>query len=211
MRINFIIKIIFVSLILYSNLFAEIKNSIVAKIGNEIITSIDIENEIKTILVLSKKKLNQDNIEKTKNFAVQSILRNTLKRGEIEKFKITTYNERDYIEYLKKVASSFNLKVNELDEFFKINDISFEVFKDKHKTDLKWNSLIFRLYKDQITVNTIEVEKLLTKSIEKNQNMNLNKEKIKEEIIKKKKQDKLNLFSRSHYSTLENTVLINFK
>ena len=211
MRINFIIKIIFVSLILYWNLFAEIKNSIVAKIGNEIITSIDIENEIKTILVLSKKKLNQDNIEKTKNFAVQSILRNTLKRGEIEKFKITTYNERDYIEYLKKVASSLNLKVNELDDFFKINDISFEVFKDKHKTDLKWNSLIFWLYKDQITVNTIEVEKLLTKSIEKNQNMNLNKEKIKEDIIKKKKQDKLNLFSRSHYSTLENTVLINFK
>jgi len=211
MRINFIIKIIFVSLILYSNLFAEIKNSIVAKIGNEIITSIDIENEIKTILVLSKKKLNQDNIEKTKNFAVQSILRNTLKRGEIEKFKITTYNEKDYIEYLKKVASSLNLKVNELDDFFKINDISFEVFKDKHKTDLKWNSLIFWLYKDQITVNTIEVEKLLTKSIEKNQNMNLNKEKIKEEIIQKKKQDKLNLFSRSHYSTLENTVLINFK
>ena len=211
MRINFIIKIIFFSLILYSNLFAEIKNSIVAKIGNEIITSIDIENEIKTILVLSKKKLNQDNIEKTKNFAVQSILRNTLKRGEIEKFKITTYNERDYIEYLKKVASSFNLKVNELDEFFKINDISFEVFKDKHKTDLKWNSLIFWLYKDQITVNTIEVEKLLTKSIEKNQNMNLNKEKIKEEIIKIQKQEKLNLFSRSHYSTLENTVLINFK
>ena len=41
--------------------------------------------------------------------------------------------------------------------------------------------------------------------------MNLNKEKIKEEIIKIQKQEKLNLFSRSHYSTLENTVLINFK
>ncbi|MDC0344330.1 hypothetical protein OAM66_02380 [Pelagibacteraceae bacterium] len=211
MRINFIIKIIFFSLILYSNSFAEIRNSIVAKIGNKIITSIDIENEIKTILILSNKELNQDNIEKTKNFAVQSIIRSSLKRGEVDKFKITTYNEKDYKDYIKKIATGFNLKVSELDEFFKINDISFEAFKDKYKTELLWNTLIFSLYKNQVTVNTYEVEKQLTKSLKKNKNMNLNKEKIKEEIVNKQKREKLNLFSRSHYSSLENTVLINFK
>ena len=86
MRINFIIKIIFVSLILYSNLFAEIKNSIVAKIGNEIITSIDIENEIKTILVLSKKKLNQDNIENYINFLYTPYIGNAGKFLELNEY-----------------------------------------------------------------------------------------------------------------------------
>ena len=41
--------------------------------------------------------------------------------------------------------------------------------------------------------------------------MEIDKEKIREKIIEKQKSEKLNLFSRSHYSTLENTILIKFK
>ena len=35
--------------------------------------------------------------------------------------------------------------------------------------------------------------------------------KIKKKIVSKKKEEKLNLFSRSHFSNLENTVQIEFK
>jgi hypothetical protein len=35
--------------------------------------------------------------------------------------------------------------------------------------------------------------------------------KIKEAILNKKKMEKLNLFSRSHFSNLENTVTVDFK
>ena len=36
-------------------------------------------------------------------------------------------------------------------------------------------------------------------------------EKIKKDILNKKKEEKLQLFSRSHFSNLENTVFINFQ
>ena len=89
--------------------------------------------------------------------------------------------------------------------------MNYEAFKEKYKTELLWNTLIFSLYKNQITVNSIELERELSKVLENNKNSNVNSEEIKENIINKQKQDKLNLFSRSHYSTLENTVLVNFK
>ena len=44
----------------------------------------------------------------------------------------------------------------------------------------------------------------------KNENKNLDAEKIKNMILLKKKGEKLELFSRSHFSNLENTTLISF-
>ena len=49
-------------------LFAKINNSIIVKVGNEIITALDVENEIKTILVLKKLDFTQENINRSKDF-----------------------------------------------------------------------------------------------------------------------------------------------
>jgi len=211
MKIILLFKIIIFLVFLFNNSFAAINNSIVAKIGDKIITSLDIENEIKTILIISKQDLNQNNVERTKRYAVQSLIRTSLKKGEIEKYNITLYNETDLNLYLSNIAKNLNLEKKDLKNFFKANDLNYEAFKEKYKTELLWNTLIFSLYKNQITVNSIELERELSKVLENNKNSNVNSEEIKENIINKQKQDKLNLFSRSHYSTLENTVLVNFK
>ena len=211
MKIKLYSKIIFFLIFLSSGSNAVINNSIVAKIGDKIITSLDIENEIKTILVISKQDLNQINVERTKRFAVQSLIRSSLKRGEIEKYNITLYNEADLNLYLKNIANNLNLEKKDLKNFFTSNDLNYEIFVEKYKTELLWNTLIFSLYKNQITINSVELERELSKVLKKNKNSDINSEEIRESIINKQKQDKLNLFSRSHYSTLENTVLINFK
>ena len=207
MKIKLYSKIVLILIFLSSGSYAAINNSIVAKIGDKIITSLDIENEIKTILVISKQDLNQTNVERTKRFAVQSLIRSSLKRGEIEKYNITLYNEAD----LKNIANNLNLKKKDLKNFFISNDLNYEIFVEKYKTELLWNTLIFSLYKNQITINSVELERELSKALEKNKNSDIKSEEIRENIINKQKQDKLNLFSRSHYSTLENTVLVNFK
>ncbi len=211
MKIKLYSKIVLILIFLSSGSYAAINNSIVAKIGDKIITSLDIENEIKTILVISKQDLNQTNVERTKRFAVQSLIRSSLKRGEIEKYNITLYNEADLNLYLKNIANNLNLKKKDLKNFFISNDLNYEIFVEKYKTELLWNTLIFSLYKNQITINSVELERELSKALEKNKNSDIKSEEIRENIINKQKQDKLNLFSRSHYSTLENTVLVNFK
>ena len=64
----------------YSN---EIK--IIVKVGNEIITNSDLKNEIQTMLLLSGKQINQENIDKVKNVAIQALIRNLIKKNEIKK------------------------------------------------------------------------------------------------------------------------------
>ena len=42
-------------------------------------------------------------------------------------------------------------------------------------------------------------------------NKDIDIEKLKEKIVTRKKDEKLNLFSRSHYSSVESSILVNFK
>ena len=69
--------------------------------------------------------------------------------------------------------------------------------------------MIFRIYSNQTNINIIEVENELEKI--KNDKADLDPEEIKKQIINAKKQEKLNLFSRSHFSNLENSTNIEFK
>ena len=45
-----------------------------------------------------------------------------------------------------------------LKNIMKINSLSFEEIKKRFQIDLKWNSLIFKLYKNKISLNMSEIE-----------------------------------------------------
>ena len=72
-----------------------------------------------------------------------------------------------------------------------------------------WKTLIYKLYKNQTNVNIVEVENEMEK-IKDDKNKKELKE-IKENILNTRKEEKLNLFSRSHFSNLENTIVVNFQ
>ena len=74
------IKIIIFNIFILSNLYASNTTKIVAKIGNEIITSFELENKIKTTLFLSNFELSQKNIDEVKNISLISLIDLKLKR-----------------------------------------------------------------------------------------------------------------------------------
>ena len=67
--------------------FASIQNKILVNVGNQIITSYELKNRIKTILVLNNKELNQKNINGTKSQALIFLINLKLKKEEITKNK----------------------------------------------------------------------------------------------------------------------------
>ena len=132
------INIIIFIFILFSNLVtfklqAQINNKIVAKVGEKLITSIDVQNEIMTNLIINKQAITQENINKNKKFAIKNLVNNAIKKIEINKYKITDYNKKDLKEYIIKVAENLNSSQNELKEIFNQADIDFEIFVDKIK------------------------------------------------------------------------------
>ena len=61
-----VILIISILVIFFDFSFANIKNNIVLKVENEIVTNYEIKNKILSSLILSNQLVNQENINKTK-------------------------------------------------------------------------------------------------------------------------------------------------
>jgi parvulin-like peptidyl-prolyl isomerase len=306
-KIGIIILSLFVS---STNLSTKVENKIIAKVGTEIITAIDVQNEIRTILAINKKTLNQETINSTKNLAIKTLIGRTIKVNEIKKYNITYYSKEELDQVKINIAKKLGIEKKNTKNFFSSNNIDYDTFVDSQKTELLWKTLIYSMYKNQITINPVEVENELnlrlksevkkkkfnlseltfknvgieTQNLTKNiyqmiqengfenavkkfsisaskinngnigwvdeislsanylnelnkinkgeitrpikslesitilkvndlqivENKNLNEQEIKDFIIKNKKDEKLNLFSRSHFSNLENTILIIF-
>ena len=162
---NFIKLFIVFFLLSSNNLLANIKNSIIVKVGSEIITNIDVENEVKTLLILNNKIINQANINNTKKVAVRSLVRRLVKKNEINKFKINQYNEQELSEYQIQLAKKLNIKKSELKKIFNNNNIIYENFLENQKIDLIWNTLIYSMYQSQIAINPLELENEISRRL----------------------------------------------
>ena len=151
-------------LLILLNLFQvtaySIENKILFKIGNEIITSQDIKNEYKYLLVLNK---DINNMEENKIFEAskRSIIREIIKKIEISKnFKELKIEDK----YLDGIFANIYTKIgiNNLEDFKKYlinNKVSFESVKEKIKTETLWNELIYAKFYSKVKVNKIQLRK----------------------------------------------------
>ena len=145
---------------------ASIQNKILVNIGNQIITSYELKNRVKTILVLNNKELNQENINRTKKEALNFLINFKLKKGETIKYKITA-NNNAISNHLDNIASNYNTDKNGLKAIFENNDLSYELFLDGIKTEFAWQQLIFNFYQDKIQLNEKEIDEELNEIITK--------------------------------------------
>ena len=211
-KVNLIIIFVFIlfNKFFLLNLQSQINNTIVVKVGSSLITSLDVQNEIITNLILNKIEITQKNIDNNKNYSIRNLIVKSIKRSEIKKYQIIDYSKKDLKNYTENIAKKLNTNVSELKEIFKQNNIDYPTFVKKHKTDLLWNTLIFKLYRNQTNINIVDVDNEIKKNIKEIKTEDEIK-KIKKNILNQKKQEKLNLFSRSHLSNLENTIVVDFQ
>ena len=161
------IKVLLIIIFFNSDhVLSKINNKIIANVGNQIITDLDIEDEIKTMLILNQKKFSQENINQVKNMAMNALIKRSIKKNEILKYKVEDYDEKELNNYLIQVSKKLNTDIEGLKNILESNLINYEIFIDKYKTELKWNNLIYSLYKNQLNINTVDIENELKKSLE---------------------------------------------
>tara|TARA_B110000967_G_scaffold86538_1_gene89108 strand:+ start:4711 stop:5637 length:927 start_codon:yes stop_codon:yes gene_type:complete len=157
--------LIFTIFLISLDLKSEIRNKIIIKVGNSLITSIDIQNEIITNLVISKKEINQKNINDGKQFAIKSLINKEIKNIEINKYKIENFDNEELQKYIIKTANNFSTNKEGLKKIFLDYKINYDSFIEKFKTELLWRTLIYTIYQNQTTVNILEVDNELKKLI----------------------------------------------
>lgn len=172
---NKIFKIFFIIfyLTLSNNLssFSSIKNNIIAKVGNEIITLVELENKVNTTLILANQKINQENINKLKNISLKRLIDLKIKQSEIKKFNITL-NEIAIENHMQKISKNLNIDPAELKKFFELSKIDYEQYKKEVETEFLWQRLISQLYSSKINIDKDQIEKEVLE-LSKNKNKNL--------------------------------------
>jgi len=157
-------KILIVILFLFSTISvvnSAVEDSLFATVGRKALTKSDIVEEIKIILILNNEKFEEDKRKTLEQSAVKSVIRKTIKEIELEKFEYTKINLKDLDSEINKRAKSLGLNIEEFEERFKSNNLNFRKYKENIKIELMWNSLMYQIYKVQLSVNKNEVEEQL--------------------------------------------------
>ena len=144
------------------------ENSIIAKIEKEIITSIDVENESKYLLILNDnlKKFNEKEIFE---ISKRSIIREKIKNIEIKKKFRNPNVPKDFIEQILKNIYQ-NIGIENLETFKKYlneNDIEYEYVKNKIEIETLWNELIIAKFSSEIKIDQDKIRQELTTSNKK--------------------------------------------
>lgn len=157
-----ILSIIFLS----KNAIAQINNKIILKVENEIITSYELKNKILTTLFLSNQEINQSNIDKLKKKSVELLIEDKLKLIELKKYNFEADNSRTR-KYLNSISSN---NIQNLIENFNKNNLDFNLFKKEVETQLKWQELIYNIYKNKISIDENIINDELKNLMRKNTN-----------------------------------------
>jgi peptidyl-prolyl cis-trans isomerase SurA len=162
-----IINLIFISLFFVNNTFG-VENKILVKIENEIITSLDVNNEYKYLIALNP-NLKNSKKKDIINLSKKSIIQEKIKKIEIEKnFNNPKIPQKFQEEILKNVYSRIGLaNLKDFKKYLIINNIDFENVKNKLEIEALWNELILIKFSSKVKIN----EKELKKKIKNNKNL----------------------------------------
>jgi len=147
----------------------EIQDGLLFSVGNKAITKSDIVDEVKIILILNNKSYSDEIRDQLRHTAIQSIIKRSIKKIEVEKNDFLNFNQKDFNYEVESLAKRINVDVETLKNICASNGLDFSLVEDQIKVELLWNSLIFHLYRDRLTINVDEIDEQL-------QNYQTNKE-----------------------------------
>jgi peptidyl-prolyl cis-trans isomerase SurA len=166
-------KILLILTIILMNIVSSavsLENKIIIKVNNEIITNIDIKNEINYL-----KALNVD-IKNLSNQEIEKIAKKSLIREKIRKLELLNYTKKIEIDekYKNNILKSrySKLGINSKNEFLKyLYGYNLKITEIEKKISIQaiWNQLIFSKFSNKVKIDKNELQKRI--SIENNKNI----------------------------------------
>ena len=183
-----------------------IENKILFKIDNEIITTIDIYDEIKFLRVFNPEI---NNLEDAELFEISknSILRDRIKKIEILEFvEEIKVQDKFLLNLIKNKYSKTNIDtLQDFRIYLKKNNLDFNNVNEKLTIELIWNDLIYQKFNKKISIDRDKIKKELLQNSKKERQ----KEFLLSEIIFTEN-EKLN-FKKKYEEIISDINSIGFK
>ena len=155
------------------------------KVKDQIITNIDIENEINYLIFLNPKLKNLE-IKKVNRIAKDSLITEIIKRNELENF--INFEEKSNLVNIieKKLYMKKNIKdKNEFKKILRDRNLDYEKIKEKLYIEAIWNQYIYNKYSKNLIIDKDDLKKKIKnqlKKTEKKYEYNLSEIFFREEI-----------------------------
>jgi len=169
-----IIFVVFIFLLLKSQSSNGLENKILFKIENEIITSVDIYEEIKFLKTFNPETSSLSDKE------LFEISKNSIIKDKIKKIEIKNYveeleiDEKFLIRLIKGRYSEIGINsIKEFENYLKDNDLDIRVIKEKFAIELAWNDLIYQKFRTKIVIDKDKIKKEVSQNPQKNTQIEL--------------------------------------
>ena len=204
-KIKLIIVICFISILNTQNLSA-LENKILFKVDNEIITTIDIHEEIKFLKAFNP-EINSLGDEELFEISKNSLIRDKIKKIELMKYvKELKVNDKFLLNLIKGKFSKLNIdSIKDFEQYLKNKELNIENIREKFTIELMWNDLIYQKFSNKVIIDKDKIKN----EISQNSKKKMQKELLLSEIIF----DVVNKddFDDKYYKILSDIEKIGFK
>ena len=169
-------------------------------VDDDIITNVDIEKEVKYLMILNPRLLDLDE-KKTYEIAKKSLINEIIKKKEVEKF--TDINKENPLEeeMLNDIYNKLNIDKNDFEKILlEKKSYSIEEIKKKLKIEIFWNDLIYLKFEKQIDIDKDKLQK----KIEKLSNTKIKEYSLSEIVFEKQKNQELDKIIENINSSILN-------
>ena len=151
----------------FKNLEA-LENKILFKVNNQIITTIDIYEEIKFLKIFNPEVNNLSESE------LLEISKNSIVRDKIKKIEIMNYvkelkvDDKFLLKFIRSKYSNKNLNtIKDFQNYLNENNLDIKNINEKIAIELIWNDIIFQKFSPKININKKKIKEEILKSPQK--------------------------------------------
>ena len=166
-KIKLYIIVIFTIILNIQNLTA-FENKILFKIDNEIVTTIDIYEEIKFLKVFNPEINSLSDVELFE-ISKNSLIKDKIKKIEIMKFvRELKVDDKFLLKLIKRKYSRLNINsIKNFEKYLKKENLNIEIVKEKFIIELMWNDLIYQKFSKKVVIDKDRIKNEISQNSQK--------------------------------------------
>jgi len=166
-KIKLYIIVIFTIILNIQNLSA-FENKILFKIDNEIITTIDIYEEIKFLKVFNPEINSLSDVELFE-ISKNSLIKDKIKKIEIMKFvRELKVDDKFLLKLIMRKYSRLNINsIKNFEKYLEKENLNVEIVKEKFIIELMWNDLIYQKFSKKVVIDKERIKNEISQNSQK--------------------------------------------
>ena len=143
-------------------LFSDISNKIVLTVGNSPITLYDLKQEVKLLNILNPGQLENQSVKNLQSLAIESLTIKRIKEQEIKNNQLDNVEDDEFVEYeMARLLKSLDVDKTSLEKILTKNGLEIDDLRNHISIEIRWNRLVYGIYKNKIKIDKESVEKQL--------------------------------------------------